>query len=73
MTKNFDELYSGLSQRAEFNEAFADKEQFQKYLESDPEADSSMKDFFGVDNATSSLKKKRTKRRFYIEFAFGWE
>ena len=61
MTKNFDELYSGLSQRAEFNEAFADKEQFQKYLESDPEADSSMKDFFGVDNATSFLKKKEQK------------
>lgn len=58
MANNFEELYDELKSDYRFNSAFTTKKDFEDYLANSPEADEDMKIQYGVENATSYLKKK---------------
>jgi hypothetical protein len=58
MANNFEELYDELKSDYRFNNTFATKKDFEDYLAKSPDADEDMKIQYGVENATSFLKKK---------------
>lgn len=58
MANNIEELYDELKSDYRFNSAFTTKKDFEDYLANSPEADEDMKIQYGVENATSYLKKK---------------
>jgi len=58
MAENFEELYGELSQKPDFGQYFNNKEDFQEFITSAPEADKQLEDLFGVKSASEYLKKK---------------
>jgi hypothetical protein len=58
MAQNIDELYDSLKGDSKFQYYFNDKNAFETFLNTNPEADKEMKEEFNIDSVTSLLKKK---------------
>jgi len=58
MANNFEELYDELKSDYRFNNSFTTKKDFEDYLAKSPDANEDMKIHYGVEDATSYLKKK---------------